>query len=145
MKLGDDVIAAFGEVHPAVAADYGIDDRCYIAEIDANKLYELQMPKITYKPLPKFPAVERDLALICDINTPAGDLDRAIREGAGRLCERIELFDIYTGSQIAEGKKSMAYRLTLRSAESTLNDDVIDKTMVKIFKKLEAVGAVLRG
>lgn len=144
MKLGDEILATFGEVHPAVAADYGVDDRCYIAELAADRLYELQLPKTTYKPLPKFPAVERDLALICDIDTPAGELDRAIREGAGRLCEKVELFDIYTGSQIAEGKKSMAYRVTLRSAESTLNDEAIDKAVAKIFKKLEAVGAVLR-
>ena len=145
MKLGNDVIATFGEVHPAVAASYGIDDRCYIAEISADKLYRFEAPKTTYKPLPKFPAVERDLALICDIGTPAGELDKAIREGAGRLCEKVELFDIYTGSQIAEGKKSMAYRVTLRSAESTLNDEAIDKAVAKMIKKLEAVGAVLRG
>ena len=127
-----------------VAADYGIDDRCYLAEIAIDKLYKLESPKVTYKPLPKFPAVERDLALICDIDTPAGALDKAIRDGAGRLCEKVELFDIYTGSQIAEGKKSMAYRVTLRSAESTLNDEMIDSAVAKIMKKLAAVGAALR-
>jgi len=144
MKLGNDTVATFGEVHPAVAADYGIDDRCYIAEIAIDKLYTLETPRVTYKPLPKFPAVERDLALICDIDTPAGALDKAIRDGAGRLCEKVELFDIYTGSQIAEGKKSMAYRVTLRSAESTLNDEMIDNAVSKIMKKLAAVGAALR-
>ncbi len=144
MKLGNDTVATFGEVHPAVAAGYGIDGRCYIAEIAIDKLYELSAPKVTYKPLPKFPAVERDLALVCDIDTPAGALDKAIRDGAGRLCEKVELFDIYTGSQVAEGKKSMAYRLTLRSAESTLNDEMIDKAVAKIIKKLESVGATLR-
>ena len=144
MKLGSEIVATFGEVHPAVAADYGIDDHCYIAEIAIDKLYKLEAPKVTYKPLPRFPAVERDLALVCDIETPAGVLDKAIRDGAGRLCENVRLFDIYTGSQVAEGKKSMAYRLTLRSAESTLNDEMIDKTVAKIIKKLEAVGAAPR-
>ena len=94
--------------------------------------------------MPKFPAVERDLALICDAETPVGVLETAIKEGAGKLCEKVELFDIYQGAQIAEGKKSVAYRITLRSAESTLNDEIIDRAVAKIFKKLEAVGAALR-
>jgi phenylalanyl-tRNA synthetase beta chain len=100
--------------------------------------------KTIYKPLPKFPAVERDLALVCDAETPVGTLEAAIREGAGKLCEAIQLFDVYQGSQIAEGKKSVAYRVTLRSAESTLTDEVIDRAVNKMIKKLDAVGATLR-
>ena len=76
---------------------------------------------------------------------PVGKLEAAIREGAGKLCESIELFDVYTGSQIESGKKSVAYRVKLRSAESTLTDETIDRAVGKIMKKLEAVGAVLRG
>ena len=142
--LGEKAVATFGEVHPKVAKAYDIDARILVAEISLDVLYELTGEKIIYKPLPKFPAVERDLALICDAETPVGDLEDAIRSGAGKLCEKVELFDIYQGAQIAEGKKSVAYRITLRSAESTLNDEMIEKAVAKIFKKLEAVGAALR-
>jgi phenylalanyl-tRNA synthetase beta chain len=142
--LGDEVVATFGEVHPKVSAEYGIEDRCYIAEIKVDKLYNIPEQKIIYKQLPKFPAVERDFALVCDIAIPVGILEQALREGAGKLCENIQLFDVYTGSQIAEGKKSVAYRVTLRSAEATLTDEVIDRAVNKMIKKLEQVGATLR-
>ncbi len=143
--LGNKKVATFGEVHPKVAESYGIDVRCYVAEIKLEELYALPTEKSIYKPLPKFPAVERDFALVCDIDTPVGILDNAIREGAGKLCEKVQLFDVYKGSQIAEGKKSVAYRVTLRSAESTLTDEDTTRVVNKIIKKLEAVGAVLRG
>lgn len=94
--------------------------------------------------MPKFPAVERDFALLCDAETPVGTLEAAIREGAGKLCEDIKLFDVYRGDRIADGKKSVAYRVTLRSAESTLTDEVIDRAVNKMIKKLEAAGASLR-
>ncbi|MBO5745712.1 MAG: phenylalanine--tRNA ligase subunit beta [Clostridia bacterium] len=144
MSVAGKKIATFGEVHPAVAEGYGIDGKVFIAEIDAAVLYGLEKTKTTYKPLPKFPAVERDLALVCDAETPVGVLENAIREGAGKLCEDIKLFDVYQGSQIAEGKKSVAYRVTLRSAEGTLTDEVIDRAVNKMIKKLDAVGATLR-
>ena len=137
-------LANFGEVHPAVAQKAGIDARCFIAEIYLDKLYACDKAKTVYKPLPKFPAVERDLALVCDAETPVGTLEAAIREGAGKLCEDIKLFDIYQGNQIAEGKKSVAYRVTLRSSESTLTDEVIDRAVNKMIKRLESVGATLR-
>ncbi len=143
-SLGDKKIATFGEVHPEVAKTYGIDGRVYIAEIAVDVLYKTEKAKITYKPLPKFPAVERDFALLCDAETPVGTLEAAIREGAGKLCEDIKLFDVYRGDRIADGKKSVAYRVTLRSAESTLTDEVIDRAVNKMIKKLEAAGASLR-
>ncbi len=144
LKLDGDTVATFGEVHPSVCGGFGIDNRCLVAEIAADKLYALSKDKTIYKPLPKFPAVERDFALVCDINTPVGTLEKAIREGAGKLCEKIELFDVYTGSQIAADKKSVAYRITLRSAESTLTDEVIDRAVNKMIKRLDSVGATLR-
>lgn len=143
--LDGEKIAVFGEVHPQVASAYGIDARCYIAEVDVCRLYKIEPEKIIYKALPKFPAVERDFALVCGSDTPVGILEAAIKSGVGNLCESIELFDVYTGSQIESGKKSVAYRVKLRSAESTLTDETIDRAVGKIIKKLEAVGAVLRG
>ncbi len=137
-------VAVFGQVHPAVATEFGIDEACFIAEIHVDALFKMEKAKPVYKPLPKFPAVERDLALVCDADIPVGELEKAIYEGAGKLCENIELFDIYQGSQIADGKKSVAYRVTLRSADSTLTDEVIDRAVNKMIKRLEAVGASLR-
>ncbi len=144
MSVAGKEIATFGEVHPKVCENFGIDGKVFVAEIKADVLYGLEKAKTIYKPLPKFPAVERDLALVCDAETPVGTLEAAIREGAGKLCEEIKLFDVYQGSQIAEGKKSVAFSVTLRSAESTLTDEVIDRAVNKMIKKLDAVGATLR-
>ena len=134
----------FGEVHPAVADKFGIDMRVYVAEIKLDVLYAINKRKLVYKPLPKFPAVERDFALICDIDTPVGDLERAISAGAGRMLEKIELFDIYTGSQIPEGKKSVAFSVWLRSSEATLSEEQIETLCARIIEKLEKAGGTLR-
>ncbi len=137
-------IGVFGEVHPAVAAKYGIEQRIYVAEIKLDEVYEINKRKTVYKALPKFPAVERDFAMLCDKDLPIGTLHKAIMSGASRLCERIELFDVYTGSQIPEDKKSVAFSVWLRSQDSTLSDEEIESTTAKIIKKLEDVGAELR-
>ena len=136
--------AVFGEVHPAVAKNYDIDTRVYVAEIKLDVLYDINKRKVTYKPLPKFPAVERDFAMLCDKDIPVGDLERAIISGGGRLLEKVKLFDVYQGSQIPEGKKSVAYSVWLRSAEGTLTDAQIDDASQKIIAKLEKLGAELR-
>ena len=138
-------VATFGEVHPTVSANYGIDTRCYIAEINTAELFKLTQKPILYKQLPKFPAVERDFAILCPIDIPVAKLENAIRQGAGQLCEKIALFDVYTGSQIPEGQKSIAYRLTMRSADSTLNDEIVEKKVETICHNLEKLGATLRG
>ncbi len=144
VKANNVPAAVFGEVHPAVAADYDIEARVYVAEIKLDVLYAIEKRKTIYKALPKFPAVERDFAMLCDIDIPVGTLEKAIISGAGRLLERIELFDVYTGSQIPEGKKSVAYSIWLRSNDSTLSDTEIDEVSARVIKKLEAVGAQLR-
>ncbi len=137
-------VAVFGEVHPDTANAYGIDSRIYIAEIHLDVLYTINKRKTVYKALPKFPAVERDFAMLCDKDLPVGELERAITSGAGRLLERIELFDVYSGAQIPEGKKSVAYSVWLRSSEGTLTDEQVDDASRRIIAKLEAVGAELR-
>lgn len=136
--------AVMGEVHPSVAAEYGIDSRVYVAEIKLDVLYGINKRKTTYKPLPKFPAVERDFAMLCDAEIPVGELEKAIVSGAGRLLEKAELFDVYQGSQIPDGKKSVAYSVWLRSADATLTDAQIDEVSNKIIAKLEKLGAELR-
>lgn len=142
---GGETLAVFGEIHPNAAESYGFDERVYVAEIKLDRLYAMSAVKTVFKPLPKFPAVQRDFALICDKSLPVAVLEAAIRQGAGKLCESIELFDVYTGEQIEQGKKSVAYRVTLRSAEATLTDEDSARVTKKIINRLENAGAVLRG
>ena len=137
-------VGVLGEVHPAVAAEYGIENRIYVAEIKLDLLFKINRRKTIYKPLPKYPAVERDFAFLCDKDIPIGTLQKAITSGASRLCEKVELFDVYEGSQIPEGKKSVAFSVFLRSAEGTLSDEEIENVTKNILKKLEAAGAQLR-
>ena len=144
IKANNRPAAVFGEVHPDTAAAYGIEQRVYVAEVQLDVLFAIEKRKTVYKPLPKFPAVERDFAMLCDEEIPVGELERAIASGAGRLLEKIKLFDVYTGSQIPNGKKSVAFSIWLRSADGTLSDAQIEEASVKIVKKLEAAGAVLR-
>ncbi len=144
VKANNRECAVLGEVHPKVAAAYGISERVYIAEIKLDVLLEINKRKTVYKPLPKFPAVERDFAMLVDSDLPVGDIEKAITSGAGRLLEKVELFDVYTGAQIPEGKKSVAYSVWLRSAENTLSDKEIDDVNTKIINKLSAIGAELR-
>ncbi|MEE1006324.1 MAG: phenylalanine--tRNA ligase subunit beta, partial [Acutalibacteraceae bacterium] len=144
VKANNTPAAVFGEVHPTVAAAYGIDCRVYVAEIKLDILLNINKRKTLYKPLPKFPAVERDFAMLCDADLPVGTLEKAITKGAGRLLERIELFDVYSGSQIPEGKKSVAYSVWLRSADSTLTDKEIETVSASIIDNLEKTGAELR-
>ncbi len=144
VKANNKECAVFGEVHPAVAESYGIDTKVYVAEIKLDVLLGIEKRKTVYKPLPKFPAVERDFAVLVDADIPVGALEKAISSGAGRLLERIELFDIYQGSQIPEDKKSVAFSVFLRSNENTLTDSEIDAVNTKIIAKLEAAGGILR-
>ncbi len=144
VKANNQPAAVLGEVHPAVAAAYGIEPRVYVAEIKLDVLLAINKRKTVFKPLPKFPAVERDFAMLCDKDLPVGELEKAIASGAGRLLERMELFDVYEGEQIPAGKKSVAYSIWLRSANATLSDKEIETATAKVIAKLEAVGAELR-
>jgi phenylalanyl-tRNA synthetase beta chain len=144
VKANNKECAVFGQLHPTVAETYGIDCPVFVAEIKLDVLLEINKRNTVYKPLPKFPAVERDFAVLVDKETPVGTLEKAISGGAGRLLERIELFDVYEGAQIPAGKKSVAFSVYLRSADSTLTDKEIDDVNTKIIKKLESVGAELR-
>ena len=136
--------AVFGEVHPDVCATYSIDTKVYVAEIRLDLLFGAEIKKKIYKALPKFPAVTRDFAMLCDKEIPVGTLCDTMEKAAGKLCEEVKLFDVYEGSQIPEGKKSVAISVTLRSAEATLTDGEIETVSNKIISKLEAIGAELR-
>ena len=143
--VNGEVVAVLGEVHPEAVKTFELAERTYVAEIKLDKLLSTPKEKVIYKALPKFPAVSRDFALLCDIDLPAGEIEDTIKAAAGKLCEKVELFDLYIGSQIPEGKKSIAYNVSLRSLEGTLDDEQIDRVVGKIIKKLGEIGATLRG
>ncbi len=138
------LLGTLGEVHPAVLEAYDIGLPACAAELDMETLFKARKTAAVYQPLPRFPAVTRDLALLCEAETPVGDLRRAIQAGAGRLLEKVELFDVYQGKQIPEGKKSVAYSVTLRSKDGTLTDAETDRAVAKMIKELQKLGAELR-
>ena len=142
--LGNTVIATFGEVHPTVAESYKLGGKVYVGEIYLDTLLKIKQTHVKYCPMPRFPAVTRDFAMLCDAKTPVAELQKAIQSGAGKLCEQVKLFDVYEGKQIPEGKKSVAFTVTLRSAEGTLDDAQIERVCTKIIKNLDAKGAALR-
>lgn len=138
-------VGVFGEIHPDVTESYGIDVDCYVAELDLDVLFEASSTTKTYKPLPKFPAVTRDIALLCDDSILVAEIEETIRKAGGNLVEKVQLFDIYKGAQIPEGKKSIAYAIAYRDEKKTLEDKDIAKVHDKILKALEhKLGAVLR-
>lgn len=142
--LDGEAVAVFGEVHPTVAAKYDLDCKAYVAEVKLDLIYAKEVKPIIYKALPRFPAVTRDFALLADIDLPVGVMMDTIRTAAGKICEKVELFDVYIGSQIPEGKKSVAFTVALRSMEGTLSDEQIECATKKIIKKLAEIGANLR-
>ncbi len=138
-------IGTFGEVHPDIAQEYRIGVRAYVAQLETDALFAAVEKKHTlYKPLPRFPAVERDLALLCDEELPVADIEKAIRKAGGRLLETVKLFDVYQGAQIAAGKKSVAFSLYFRGTDATLTDEDIDPLLTKIFDRLKENGCTLR-
>ncbi|MBE6049886.1 MAG: phenylalanine--tRNA ligase subunit beta [Clostridium sp.] len=127
----------FGEIHPDVQEAYDIDEACYVAELDLDLLYEAADTNRVYKPIPKFPAATRDIAVLVDDEVLVGDLEDTIKRAGGNLVEKITLFDIYKGAQIPEGKKSIAYAIVYRDPKKSLTDNEVNKAHDKILKNLE--------
>lgn len=138
------VLGIMGEIHPEVQENYGLGVKAYIAKLNIPEMMKVVDEEISYKPLPKFPASTRDLSLICDDSVPVAELEKAIKNAAGKILEKVTLFDVYKGKQIADGKKSVSYSLTLRSHDGTLTDEQADNAVKKALKALSAVGAELR-
>ena len=137
-------VAVFGEVHPDTAARFDLSCRVYVAEIRADILMSAKESIVYYKPLPRFPAIDRDLALICDKELPVAEIEKVFKAYGGKFLESVQLFDVYEGAQIEKGKKSVAYRLVFRSAESTLKDEEVDGVITKLIEKLNEKGCYLR-
>ena len=141
---GEDV-GFIGQIHPTVAANYDMDMPVYCAEINFTKLLNLQLGDPTYTPLPKYPSVTRDLSLLCDEAVTVADVETVITASAGKLLRSIRLFDIYRGTGVPEGKKSMAFSLELRADDKTLTDSDSDGVISGVLTALEKnIGATLR-
>lgn len=143
MTIGDAVIGKIGEIHPEVAANYGIKERIYMATFAIEPMFNNAALDIKYKALPKFPAISRDLSLVCDKSLASGDIIETVKKSAKNL-EQVSLFDIYEGVGVPEGKKSVSYKLVFRRADKTMETEEADKIVEKVLKALEAIGAVLR-
>lgn len=137
-------IGVLGEIHPDTAANYGFGVKVYTAKINITEIIDLAETEISYKPLPKYPATTRDLSLICNDDIQAADIEKTIKKAAGKLLEKVTLFDVYKGKQIEDGKKSISYSLSMRSHDGTLTDEQADSVMKKVLKALKEIGADLR-
>ncbi len=137
-------IAVLGEVHPQVQSNYELGVKTYVAQLDFDACFELCDLRRTYRQLPKYPALSRDIACVCEKIMPVLKLRRVIGEAIGKNLETIKLFDVYEGAQIPAGMKSVAFSLRLRAADRTLTDDEADAAMKRAIKALEALGVSLR-
>ena len=138
-------VGYLGQIHPLVAKNYGMDCEVYCAEISFTKLLQVQLPAPTYVPLPKYPAVNRDLSLICDETVTVASVEDVIAGAAGKLLRSVRLFDIYRGVGVPAGKKSLAFSLELRADDRTLTDADSEGVVSKVLAALqEKLGASLR-
>ena len=134
-----------GQVHPLVAKNYGIDCEVYCAEINFTKLFDLRLPDATYTPLPKYPTVNRDLSLICSESVTVAEAENVILAAAGKLLRGVKLFDVYRGTGVPQGMKSLAFSLSLRADDRTLTDADSEAVVNKVLAALkEKLGATLR-
>ena len=129
---GETLLGVFGQVHPLVCVNYGVETEVYAAELQFGALYETRGGKPEYQPLPKFPAATRDIAVVCKEDVAVGALEDCIRDTAGDLLREISLFDIYRGPGIQPGNKSVAFSLVLRADDRSLTSEEADAAMKKI-------------
>ena len=145
VTVGGVDVGYMGQVHPLVAKNYGIDVDVYCAEVNFTALFDLQLPEPTYVPLPKYPTVTRDLSFLCDEAVTVAACEEVITASAGKLLRGVRLFDIYRGTGVPEGKKSMAFSLELRADDRTLTDSDSEEVTSKVLAALaDKLGAVLR-
>ena len=140
----DTVLAIMGELHPETLENYEIGVKAYVAKLLIPEMMSVSVTEKTYKPLPKFPATTRDLSVVCDDSITVASLEKAIKNAVGKILEKVTLFDVYKGSQIAEGKKSVSFSISMRSMESTLTDEQADAAMKRVLKAMTEFGAELR-
>ena len=129
-------VAYLGQVHPEIIAKMDTDKPVYACEIYWTELKKYFNDKIIFKPISKYPTVERDLAILLDADIPCAKIIKTIKENGGEYLSETKLFDVYQGEQVANGKKSMAFNLIFISYDMTLNVEVIDDAIKNILKTL---------
>ncbi len=135
--VGKDTIVTFGEIHPIVQENYGIGEKVYLAEIHIDKILKYASKEKKYTPIPKYPAVERDIAIIVDEAVEVGEIERVISKKCRKVLEDLKLFDVYRSEKLGENKKSVAYAIKFRAEDRTLTEDEINTYMNTIINDLE--------
>ena len=130
-------LGILGQIHPVVAANYSMTQPVYVAEIDVPALFANRGAEPQYKPLPKFPATTRDFSFVCAEGLEVGAIEKVMYKSGVKLLEDVKLLDIYRGVQVGEGRKSVTFRIVLRSADHTLTVDEADKAAKKILDAME--------
>ncbi|MCY6958706.1 phenylalanine--tRNA ligase subunit beta [Clostridium brassicae] len=145
LYIKNELVGIVGEIHPDVSEIYEVEERCYVAELNLDILFKYANREKKYSPLPKFPAVTRDIAILVDENILVQEIEETINKQGGNILESVQLFDVYKGKQVPEGKKSIAYALVYRREDKTLTDKEVSKVHDKIVRALEfKLGAELR-
>ncbi|MBR3804521.1 MAG: phenylalanine--tRNA ligase subunit beta [Clostridia bacterium] len=144
ITIGNRSIGYIGELNPKTAEKLGIDKRIYVGEIKYGVISKMLNRKLLFKPFPKFPSVERDLALVMDKSVTNGETIKLIKKYADKTLVSVELFDIYEGNQLEQGKKSMAYHLTFSNLERSLTLEEVDASVARILAGLQIANIVLR-
>ena len=144
ITVGGKKLCELGEVHPAVLENYGIKQRVCVADVDFGVLYDARGGTPQYAPLPKFPAIERDIALVVDKDVEAGTLLALIKAACGDILQSASVFDVYVGDRVESGKKSIAFNIVLRNNARTLTDDEADAAVALVVEQAKTCGAVLR-
>lgn len=135
---GGTLLGRIGQLHPTVCDSFELSGDVYAGVFSTEALFARVADEWEYTPLPVYPAVERDLALVMDESTEAGTVEDAIRSYAGKSLCGVTVFDVYTGKGVADGKKSVAFRLSFRLPDKTMNDSEVDAAVTKILRRLES-------
>ncbi len=145
IRIEDKVLCVFGEAHPEVLENYDLPHKAYLFELDFERLVGVAQPMQQFESIPVYPSVNRDLAIVLDADTPASHPTEIIKAAGGELVSALHLFDVYTGEQVPEGKKSLAFAIEYRSTTETLTDEIVDRVHGGILEQLEQeLGATLR-
>ena len=142
--FGNTSIGFIGELNPEVAENMGIDKRIYVGEIEYYKISPMLNKKLLFKAFGKYPSVERDIALVCDKKVTNGEIIRVIKKSCDKSLVQVELFDIYEGDKIQDGKKSLAYHLVFNLLDRSLTQEEVDKNVNKILQEVAKLGVELR-
>ena len=144
-NVGNDIIASLGEANPLLTRNYGITKTVLLAEINLDKISKYGRKNPKYTPITKFPAVERDIAMVVSEEIEVGEIEKVIQKKAKKLLEEAKLFDVYRSEKLGENKKSVAYSLKFRVPDRTLKDEEVNNVMTEIIAELEkTLGAELR-